>query len=111
MNITQENLILILNTYLREYALSRSIDPHPIFKEVRGGLALSNRLYKILRDKQLEHLVVGNSINFLEFLNYLTEFFKQNKPIYLIGLNHWFSQKDVDTLHSIYLRKILSLTE
>ena len=48
MTITYEEVILLCNKYLKAI-IPGSTGHHPIFNGIEGGVALTKRLYKVLR--------------------------------------------------------------
>lgn len=101
MTITYEEVILLCNKYLKAI-IPGSTGHHPIFNGIEGGVALTKRLYKVLRDAKYSHLVQGNSLNILEAFKIAEELLRTKKKVYIVGLNHWFKLKDLELIKSIY---------
>ena len=106
MTITYEEVILLCNKYLKAI-IPGSVDHHPVFDDVEGGLALTKRLYKVLRDDKYSHLVQGNSLNLLEAIKIAKKLLRTKKKIYIVGLNHWFKLKDLELIESIYQKDFI----
>ena len=106
MTLTYEEVILLLNKYLRQI-IPGSVNHHPIFNSIEGGVALTKRLYKVLRDGRYSYLVQGNSLNFLEVIKVAKELLKKHKKVYIVGLNHWFKMKDIELIESIYQKDFI----
>ena len=106
MNLSQEEVILLLNKYLK-CIIPGSVDHHPVFNTVEGGLALTKRLYKVLRDNNYSYLVQGNSLRILEVFKVARKLLEKHKKVYIVGLNHWFKMKDLDLIESIYQKDFI----
>lgn len=100
MILSQEDIIIICNKYLK-CIIPGSVKHHPIFNDSRGGLALTKRLYKILRHEKYSFLVQGTSINASLLIDLAKGLLKEHKKVYIHGLNHWFKMKDLLLIEDI----------
>lgn len=102
MNLSPEQLTILFNQYLKTFVLPGSTNHHPIFNSIAGGNALTRRTYAILRDPRLSYLVTGDHVDILGIFNLLEKYMSKNPKIFIIGLNHWFTIKDVQVLRNLF---------
>lgn len=100
MNLSHEQLTILFNEYLR-YVLIGSTDHHPIFNSRAGGLALTKRLYAVL--KKWPYLVHNDKVDVEALFYKLDHYFNRHKGvgIYIVGLNHWFTVNDLKLLRGL----------
>lgn len=60
------------------------------------------RLYLILRDKQYANLIIGDQLDVLGALEAGKKLIKKHKKVFIVGLNHWFTEKDIEILENLY---------
>lgn len=106
MTLSQEEVILLFNKYLR-CIIPGSVNHHPVFNSVEGGVALTKRLYKVLREGKYAYLVQGNSLSILETFKVARELLTKHKKVYIVGLNHWFKMKDLELLEKLYQKDFI----
>ena len=102
MNLTKEQLTQLFNCYLKEYFLLRSFNHLPQFNNIEGGAILTRRLFKILRNENLKHLVTGETVNIIQAFEEAKKFLLVHKRIYLVGLNDYMTIKDLEVLRELY---------
>lgn len=102
MHLNKEQLTHLFNEYLRLYVIPGSSNHLPLYETRSGGIALTNRLYKILRDPAYYHTIWGDKIDILEVFSIGERLMKKTKKVFIVGLNHWFTKKDIEVLKSIY---------
>lgn len=102
MRLTQEQLTHLFNIYLKTFVIPGSSNHLPMFETIDGGAILTRRLYKILRDKELTYLVTGDKVNIVELYTKALKEIKKHKKVYIVGLNHWFTETDLKTLRKLY---------
>ena len=102
MNLSPEQLTILFNQYLKTFVLPGSTNHHPVFDTIAGGNALTRRVYAILRDPRLNHLVIGDNVDILTIFRLLEEYMSKNSKIFIIGLNHWFTIQDVKVLRNLF---------
>lgn len=102
MRLNNEQLSFIFNEYLTEYIIPGSTSHLPIFTTFRGGVALTKRLRKILRFKELTHADHSDTVDIEELFRIAQEYLKKYPKVKIVGLEHWFTIKDIDILYSIY---------
>ena len=106
MKLTPEQLTQVFNEYLRSYVLARSPYHHPTFDSIAGGLALTKRLQKILRDPEVSYIYSGSSIDCEELIRVAKEKLK-DRELYIVGLDYWFNADDMDRMRTIYCKLFL----
>lgn len=106
MRLTSEQLTTVFHRYLTDYVLPRSFNHLPIFEDYSGGLILTRRLLKILRDPKLAYIYRDGKIDCEELLRLATEHL-ENQDIFILGLNYWFSKHDLKVLREIYVKLFL----
>lgn len=107
MRLTPEQLTTVFHNYLRDYYLPRSFKHLPLFEDTYfGGLVLTKRLLKILRDPEISYAYKDGKIDCEELIRVAKEKLGDNK-IYLLGLNSWFSVEDLDILRDFYIKLFL----
>jgi hypothetical protein len=101
MKLSEEQLNLVFSAYLDTHVLPGSFDHHPVFETLDRGAVLTRRLKKILREKELRHTHTSTSFDVVELSKLAQEFLKKYKKVYIVGLNHWFTKKDLDVIMGI----------
>ena len=101
MNLSEDQLNKIFKYYIDKYILPGSIGYLDYFKQLDNGHILTRRLKKILRNKKYDYIVHGDKIDGEELLRVARELL-QEKRILIIGLNYWFSSRDLDLLLQIH---------
>ena len=102
MLLDKDQLSILFNHFLDEYLLPRSFDHLPLFEEVGKGNVLTRRLFLVLRDNDLYHLVMGDKVAVLEVYKLAKEYLEKNGKIFIVGLNYWFSIYDLEELKKVY---------
>lgn len=106
MNLSKEEVSLLLGGWLKNYCLPRSVSHLKLFEDLRAGNILTTRLYKVLRDKKLTHLVVGEKIDITELFREAEIFFKKYEKIFIVGLNYWLTHKDLEVIRDRFEKKL-----
>lgn len=104
MIVSKEVVTSLFNHYLKECIRPRSVHHHEVFDSVEGGLALTKRLTLCLRAHNLSYLAREGGFDLLEIFRLTREYLNKHKKIYIVGLDLWFSNKDLDDLENIYRR-------
>ena len=99
MLLDEYQLNQVFKDFLKEYALARAINPHPIFESHKGGIALTKRLYICLLDPKWEYLNHDGKIDCEELIKKAMPCLKNG--IKIEGLNYWLSDKDIPILRKI----------
>ena len=107
MQLTPNQLTQLFQKYLQWYFLPRSFNHLPLFEDTYfGGLVLTKRLLKILRDPEISYIYKDGKIDCEELIRVAKEKLG-DKKIYLLGLNSWFSVEDLDILRDFYIKLFL----
>lgn len=106
MKLTTEQLTTVFHRYLVDYLLPRSFDHLKMYEDYSGGLLLTKRLLKIIKDPKLSYVYQGDKIDCEELIRIAKEHLKDNQ-IFIVGLNYWFSKDDLDILREIYINLYL----
>lgn len=106
MRLTPEQLTQVFHKYLQDYFIKRSFDHLPLFEEYSGGLILTKRLLKVIRDPEISYVYKEGKIDCEELIRVAKEKLEGRK-IYLLGLNYWFSAEDLDVLRDCYIKLFL----
>ena len=106
MRLTPEQLTTVFHHYLIDYVLPRSFNHLPLFEDYSGGLVLTKRLLKILRDPKVSYVYRDGKIDCEELIRIAKEHL-ENQDTYIIGLNYWFSKYDLEVLREIYVKLFL----
>lgn len=101
MKLTEEHLNFIFKEYLDTYVLPGSSRHLPIFAGLEGGAVLTKRVKKILRARELSYLSTSTTYDIVGMSLLAQELLKNKKRVYIHGLNHWFTIKDVEVIMSI----------
>lgn len=106
MELSKEDIAIIFNEWLTSYCLPRSSDHLKCFESLSAGNILTRRLFKVLRDNKLSHFMFEDKIgNIPELFHRTEEFFKKYKKIFIVGLNYWVTDKDLEVIRRIYEKK------
>lgn len=106
MLLTPEQLTQVFNKYLSTYVLARSSYHHPVFDSYTGGLALTKRLLKILKDPEVSYVYSIHGVDCDELIKIAKE--KLNgRAVYVVGLDYWVTEEDLDNLRAIYCKLFL----
>lgn len=106
MQLTQNQLTQVFNEYLREHVLARAAYHHPVFDSYAGGLALTKRLIKILRDPKISYIHSNKGVDCEELIKVARERLNQ-RAVYIVGLDYWFTEEDLDNLRAVYCKLFL----
>ena len=106
MKLSREQLTHLFNLYLQRYLIPKSCEHLPLFETLNGGVALTNRLYKVLRAKDLRHLVTGDDIHALDVYELAKDYLELKKKVFIVGLNYWFTLEDLKALRKLYETEI-----
>lgn len=101
MKLTEEHLNLIFKEYLDSYVLPGSSKHLTIFASQEGGAVLTRRVKKILRARELSYLSTSTSYDIVGMSLLAQELLREKKRVYIHGLNHWFTIKDVEVIMAI----------
>ena len=101
MKLTEEHLNLIFKEYLDNFVLPGSSKHLPIFASEERGAILTKRLKKILRARELSYLTTSTTYDIVGMSLLAQELLREKKKVYIYGLNHWFTIKDVEVIMSI----------
>jgi hypothetical protein len=102
MILSRDQIIRILNTWLKNYITCGSRDQLEIFNSPRGGLVLAKRLYLVLRHPKYAHVVHGDSIDITELFRLGEELMSKHEKVFIVGLNHWFTKTDLKHLRQTF---------
>jgi hypothetical protein len=101
MKLTEDQLNLLFQEYLDTYILPGSSKHHEVFNGLERGSILTKRLKKILRTRELSFIESSNTFNVTVLSEIAQEKLRECKRVYIMGLNHWFTLKDVEILSNI----------
>ena len=107
MRLTPEQLTTVFHNYLRDYYLPRSFKHLPLFEDTYfGGLVLTKRLLKILKDPEVSYVYSIHGVDCDELIKIAKE--KLNgRAVYVVGLDYWVTEEDLDNLRAIYCKLFL----
>lgn len=106
MKLSREQLTHLFNLFLQRHILPRSFNHLPLFETLDGGKALTNRLYKVLRSRDLRHLVTGDDVHAFDVYALAEDYLEENKKVFIVGLNYWFTLEDLHALRKLYETEI-----
>ena len=101
MRLNDEQLTYLFNEYLRLYVIPGSRNHSPIFETRKGGAILTKRLRKICRDPKLMYVDDSSTLDLTELSFIAQEKLKKHPKVFIVGLNHWFTIKDIEVIASI----------
>ena len=101
MRLTEEHLNFIFKEYLDTYVLPGSSKHLPIFEGIDGGSVITKRIKKILRARELSYLSTSSTYDIVGMSLLAQELLREKRKVYIHGLNHWFTIKDVEVIMSI----------
>lgn len=107
MQLSSDQVVDLFNKYLREHVVPGNPNIMEEYLPRNGGHVLKRRLWLILRDKRYENLVKGDRVEILELFRLGREYLKKYKKVYIYGMDHWFSETDMDVLEKIYRKNFI----
>ena len=105
MLLSEDQLRVLFQYWLKEYILPRSYQHLPLFDDLGNGQILVNRLKLVLKQPKLRHLQYGTKFRVSELYELAYDRIKHCGSVYIVGLNYKVTLYDLEALKKIYERE------